>query len=384
MPKNHELDTLKTREQNVFQLKQVAWNRYTEAKNRCSELHNTMQEAWRERCLLREEMNREYDNITDSNTHYHNVWDEYSRIRDRNNSRIESLRNEADYEHQAMIRCFNQASFEYSSGNKSMAPVHSREGHQHKECRDNLNREISYLAQEVKSAKQDAIYKAPKTNSALFKKAKEAFLYAKSKHESIQSEFKQQKSERDRFKAEFDALQKEHTCLKEEFKTKLEKIKIDHQRERDKTLDKANMHWSERSDAKIVKKADGTTQVYHGGLGKGDGLGHGHTTLDQFGKKTYDRGAFEEHGHQNYTDDGKGFTMYNRRVRTSIEIGGLGKENYIDVRTGVGHTTQWYKDGYRVSWDTKDGGQTEKAHWTNQNLPYGHPDRHKRPDDTDV
>ena len=63
-----------------------------------------------------------------------------------------------------------------------------------------------------------------------------------------------------------------------------------------------NIRWPERSNTKIVKKADGTTQVYHGGLGKGDGLGHGHTVLDQFGKKTYDRGVFAKHGHQNYTD----------------------------------------------------------------------------------
>ena len=76
--------------------------------------------------------------------------------------------------------------------------------------------------------------------------------------------------------------------------------------------------------------------------------------------------------------------MYDRRARTGTEIGGSGKENYIDVRTGVGHTTQWYKDGYRVSWDTEDGGRTEKTHWTNQNLPYGHPDRHKCPDDADI
>ena len=34
-------------------------------------------------------------------------------------------------------------------------------------------------------------------------------------------------------------------------------------------------------------------------------MGHGHTTLDQFGRKTYDRGAFEEHGGQNFTEDGK-------------------------------------------------------------------------------
>ena len=43
--------------------------------------------------------------------------------------------------------------------------------------------------------------------------------------------------------------------------------------------------------------------MYHGGLGKGDGAGHGHTALDQFDNKTYERDAFAEHGSQNFTDN---------------------------------------------------------------------------------
>lgn len=55
-------------------------------------------------------MNREYESMQHSSDNYREVWGEYSRIRDANNSRIESLRYEADSEHQMMKDCFEQAS----------------------------------------------------------------------------------------------------------------------------------------------------------------------------------------------------------------------------------------------------------------------------------
>jgi len=115
--------------------------------------------------------------------------------------------------------------------------------------------------------------------------------------------FDRLKTERDQYKAKFDSIQAEYLRLKEEFQEKLAQVKQDNQQERDKILDKAGVSWSNREDAKIVKKADGTTQIYYGGLLSGDGLGHGHAALDQFDDKTYDRGAFEKHGSQNYINN---------------------------------------------------------------------------------
>ena len=43
----------------------------------------------------------------------------------------------------------------------------------------------------------------------------------------------------------------------------------------------------------------------------------------------------------------------------------------------IEHQTQVYPDNYRASRD----GQGD-WHWTNQNLPKGHPDRHEPPEDT--
>lgn len=384
MPRNFVLDSLKEREQEAFRHKQSAWEAYSDAKSCANAAHDIMQSAWEERCSAREEMNREFETMQRASENYREVWDEYGRIRDANNARIESLRYEADSEHQMMKDCFERASAAYEYGDKSEAPIYAAEGHEHKDRRDEFNEEVGVLIQEIRDAKANAEWRAPKTDSSAFHRAKDIFNDAKARHESAKSDFMRLKAERDRRKTEFDFAKEEHARLKEEFQAKLAEVKAANQRERERTLDKAGVRQSERKNAKIVKKADGTTQIYHGGLGSGDGLGHGHTALDQFGNKTYDRGAFEEHGKQNYTDGGKGFTIYDRRARTNTEIGGSGKENYIDVRTGIGHTTQWYKDKYRISWDTTDGGQTEKAHWTNMNVPKKHPDRHKEPDDANL
>lgn len=304
--RNQDLDALKTREQEAFSLKQNAWKKYDETKTRCSELHDAMQSAWNERVSARDVMNREHEAMQNDNNNYRAVWDEYGRIRDYNNAKIEGLRSEADYEHREMIRCFDQASSCYQYGDKSEAPYWSEQGHSHKNLRDQLNCQISELCREVKAAKQNAEMRANKTNSSAFHRAKEAFDDAKNKHEAFQAGFKRLKAERDQFKLEFHRAEAEHRKLKEQFQRKLDEIKTNNKREREETLDKAGVSLFERSDAKIVKKSDGTIQVYHGGIGSGDGYGHGHTALDQFGNKTYDRKAFTEHGKQNYVDNEDG------------------------------------------------------------------------------
>lgn len=78
-----------------------------------------------------------------------------------------------------MCSCFDQASSAYEYGDKSMAPIYSQEGHEHKDRRDELNAEISELAREVKEARQDAECRAPKTDSLAFHSAQDAFNRAK-------------------------------------------------------------------------------------------------------------------------------------------------------------------------------------------------------------
>ena len=373
MSRNGELDSLKAKEQEAFRQKQAAYQRYEEAKKLTNSAYINMQSAWNDRCSAREVMNSEYEAMQASNSNYREVWAEYSRIRDDNNARIQRLRSDSDYEHRMMQDCFERASFAYTSGDKAEASSLSAEGRSHKERRDSINAEVSSLSYEIRSAKMSAESRAPKTDGSAFRSAKSAFNEAKSCHESAQAEFNRLKAERDRLKAEFDAAQKRFLQYKEEFQKKLAEVKAKNQQERDRILDKAGITGAERADAKIVKKADGTIQVYHGGFGPGDGFGHGHTAIDQSGVITYDRDAFESHGAQNYTD----YELHNGTYQGTfmghpavVKISDLGNSDQMQifyggkgVPDGPGHNHVnhvngklqfWREDGVVIYQDDKN------------------------------
>ena len=234
MLRNPELDSIKQKEQAVFRRKQIAFQKYKDAKERAGIAYDAMRSAWNERSSTREAMNREYEIMQQASLNYQAVWEDFRHIRDANNSRIKWLRDEADREHEMMKSCFDRASAAYECGDKSEAPIYASEGHEHKERRDELNTEIGDLIREIIDAKQDAEWRAPKTDSSAFREAKDAFEQAKSRHESAQAEFKRLKAERDRLKDAFESLHEEHVRLKEEFQKKLEEVKSANKREREK------------------------------------------------------------------------------------------------------------------------------------------------------
>lgn len=353
MSRNGELDSLKAKEQEAFRQKQAAYQRYEEVKKLTDSAYINMQSAWNDRCSAREVMNSEYEAMQASSSNYREIWAEYSRIRDDNNARIQRLRSDSDCEHRMMQDCFERASFAYTSGDKAEASSLSAEGRNHKERRDSINAEVSSLSYEIRSAKMSAESRAPKTDGSAFRSAKSAFNEAKSCHESAQAEFNRLKVERDRLKAEFDTAQKRFLQYKEEFRKRLAEVKAKNQQERDRILDKAGITGAERADAKIVKKADGTIQVYHGGFGPGDGFGHGHTAIDQSGVITYDRDAFESHGVQKHAEHQEE------------------KKKCVSSRQRVSRNYTENDDG---SWNFEWGGKMAK----------GYPNR-KRPDEfTDI
>ena len=222
MSRRVELESLKAKEQEAFRRKQDAYKEYSKAKSQANEAYKAMQSAWERRCETREIMNHEYDILQAERECYHSVWNEYNRIREANGSLIESLRKEADREHEEMKTCFDLASEAYTHGDKVEAPIHAAKGHEHKNRRNEYNSRISILIQEIRTAKANACQLAPQTDSSDFHKAKERFEDAKAKHESAQDTFNYYKAKRDSFKLIFDSAQTEHANLKEMFFTTLE------------------------------------------------------------------------------------------------------------------------------------------------------------------
>ncbi len=310
MSRNPELDRLKAEQQSLFEQKQAAFQRFKDLQEQTNIAHDVMQSAWDERVRAREHMNREFEARQSAYSHRDSVWEEYGRIRDYNNSRIDSLRYEADAEHRAMQDCFERASDAYQYGDKSEAPYYSQEGHMHKDRRDELNAEISELAREMKQAKANAEASAPRISSYAFDTAKSAFESAKARHESAQTEFKRLKAMRDSAKAEFDHLQAQFKQAQAAFNRKLEEVKSERSAAKQRAVDKVNMALVHEKggafylgsifgrDAKIKPRNDGSgkTDVFFGGLNAaGDGMGHGHAIIDRDGSVTYLRDAWQDH-----------------------------------------------------------------------------------------
>lgn len=366
MPRSVELDNLFACKQEAFARKQVAFQKYVDARNRANEAHDRMQSAWDQRVAAREEMNREFESMQQSKDSRDAIWADFNRLCQENSSRINQIRQEADIEHEMMKNCFDSASAAYSYGNKADAPIYASEGHMHKDRRDDLNAEVGRLIQEINNAKANAKWQTSSSHGNSFQSAKSNFNNAKMLHESAETEFKNAKAERDAYKAEFDSAQAEFERLKDECQRKLNEIKANNQKERDRILDKAGVSYLNRQDAKIVKKADGTTQVYHGGLGSGDGLFHGHVALDQSGNKTYSRDAFEKHGSQNYTDsalqNGTYDGVFNGQP-ARIKVSDAGNSNQTQIfyggkgaPDGPGHNHINYVNGKLQFW--RERGET--------------------------
>lgn len=298
MTRNSELTRLKRLEQEAFRKKQETYRKFSDLRSQTNDAYNEMQQLWVACCSAREEMQSEYDSMKSCSENYQAIWSQYSSVKELNNSRIQQLRYDADSEHQSMISAFEQASYEYQYGDKSMASVYSEQGRSHRNRRDELNQEVQCLIQEIRAAKEYAELHASKTDSSAFHRAKELYMQAKEEHHEALLRFKKLKEERNRLKADFDAAQSVFLERREAYSNCLKQEEI----RREGILDKAGIGAFERDNAKIVEKSDGTVQIYHGGIGEGDGIGHGHTVIDPYGTKTYAREAFEEHGCHNYID----------------------------------------------------------------------------------
>lgn len=385
MVSNSELDRLKSDEEAVFNRKQEAYKRYQEAKNRTDAAYQEQQAAWDKVTYARNEMNQAYEELQYVRRDNDNIWNEYKRIRDSNNSQIDYLKAQADSLYNNMSDAFERASDAYNYGDKADAKNYSNEGKYYQAQLQSINAQIRQLGQEVKNARVHAESYGIRSDSSRFKHAKEDFENAKSLHKAAELKFKSAKNERDRLHSEFKALNDEHNYKKTAFRSALDKRKSEQASRRhdnENLMIRAGIPVIYQNDCKVVKEADGTINFYFGGLMEKDGLWHGHISMDSSGHITYKRMPREEHGKQNYTDNGDGVTIYDRRLRSQHKVLGINGE--FNVRNEYGHNTHYYADGFRESRDTFDGIHEENKHWTNQNVPKGKKNkfkRHDKPDD---
>lgn len=362
-----ELDRLRSARESARQRQQAAWE--------------AQQAAWERRSSARAAMNRAYESKQAAYADQQAAWEAYVSVKQANGPRIDSLNAQQEQSYQSMKSAFESASLAHDMHDGASARMYADQGHAYKAESQTCAAERRQLVAEIRVARErlNAVKPAFQAAKGEFARARQTFQSAKAEHERAQDAFK-------RAKAELDS------CTKA-FQTRLDELKsASRKRSEDKKsiAAKAGVPLQYQDNVWISTDSNGNTNIYFGGVGKPDGPGHGHYVMDPGGNVTYRRDPSEPHGAQNFTDK-PGGTLYNRRARRDTPPLGVRNRDNDNTKDRSGtfydrnrqidlHVTQYYEDNYRVSWDT-DGESDRGYHWTDQNLPSGHPENHIPPED---
>ena len=287
-------DEAYSRKQQAYREQQTAWQNYQSIRDATSRAFETMQSA-------RAEMEQSWTQLQSVRERNDCSWSEYKQTLSRNNAQIDRLKDAADRAHCNMREAFDSASRAYDSHDGAAAKSYAKDGHSYQAERDRLNAEVRALIEENKTARFSA--------------------------GAYDSEVQQAKDDLDAFKA------KQH------------EDKRIHQQDKETLAAKAGIPRQYWKDLVIRKGKNGSINIYFGGLGSGDGTGHGHVSLNSSGAVTYTRMPFEPHGAQNFTDyidsqDYGGSSLGSGPIKEHNRNDGSGKTDwyYGECRFKGGHT----------------------------------------------
>lgn len=280
MAHDAELDRLKAAQDLAFQRKQDAYQ--------------AQQKAWERRSQTRDALSRAHDAKQRAYEVQSAAWDSYRRVRSSNGPRIDSLNTQQERAFASMKQAFVSASSAHERRNGAAARSYADEGHRCKAESQGYVNQRRQLVEEIRSARAQHDVTKPAFQQAkdAFSTAKRAYDSAKAEHEQAQGKFKQAKGE-------FDTAAKA-------FHARLEQVRAEgkkRNKNRRELAKKAGVPSQHLDKVWVSEKPDGTVNIYFGGVGKPDGPGHAHYTMDSKGKLTYKREPFDPHGSNNFVRD---------------------------------------------------------------------------------
>ena len=363
MAKDAELDRLKATQDRAFQRKQDAYQ--------------AQQRTWNKLSTVRDAMNRAHEAKQRAYADQNSSWQQYQSVRNANGPRINSLNDQQERAFQSMKSAFDSASAAHDRRDGAGAASYAADGHRYKAESQGYVAERRRLVADIRSAR--AQHEATKS---AFQRAKDDFNACRRTFDSAKAEHERASAEFRRTKAEFDS------CAKA-FRSRLERVEAEnskakskrdkHREDKKSIAAKAGVPHQYHNNVWVSTDSNGNTNIYFGGIGEPSGPGHGHYVMDRSGRVTYKRDPHNEHGAQNFVDDGRGATLYDRRARSSSVPAGA-EGTFARRDGGREHTTQYYGDKYRLSSDIVDNENVNR-HWTNQNVGKKHRNRHTPPDD---
>lgn len=355
MARDAELDRIKTAQDLAFQRKQDAYK--------------AQDHAWQRRSSARDALSRAHEEKQRTYAIQDASWQDYQRVRSSSGPRIDHLNAQQEAAFENMKRAFDNASSAHERRDGAGARSYADEGHRYKAESQGYVAERRRLVEEIRTAR------------AGHEVTKPAFQHAKDQFSELKRSFDQAKADHERAQAEFKRAKAEFDQAAQAFKKRLEVVRSESNRRKDdkrSIAERAGVPLQYRDNVWVSKDLSGSTNIYFGGVGEPNGPGHGHYAMDSYGTVTYKRDPFDPHGAQNFADEGRGSTMYDRSARSgSVPTAGSGEHRFRGEDVGTGHFTQAYADGYRLSRDT-DGTSESDVHWINQNVSKGKRNRAKR------
>lgn len=322
VPRDAELDRLKSERNQAFERKQNAYD--------------AMKLAWERRSSAREDMNRAFERNSeayskkkDAQNSQENaysiqnaVWAELDRLRSRYGPRLDALKNQHERAHRNMLDAFDRASNAYYARDGLSASMYATDGRAHKQERDNCTAERRQLMQEFQQAKDrlDAVRPGAERAKAAFQRARAEADRTQADFDRAKAIFEQEKADHKSKEAEFNRALTDFNRAKEAYDQRLASVREAAKKRREEKrsiAERAGVPAQYCDNVWISRKPDGTVHIYFGGIDKPDGDGHGHYVMEASGKVTYRRDPFDPHGGQNFTDQEDGWTPRQQGVTES-------------------------------------------------------------------
>ncbi|HEX4662370.1 MAG TPA: hypothetical protein VH144_02020 [Candidatus Saccharimonadales bacterium] len=272
-----ELERLKAAQDLAFNRQKAAWQ--------------AQDDAWKKRSHAREVMNRAYEARGPAYAAQEASRQCYQQVRSHNGPRIDQLNAQQENAFQAMGYAFDNASAAHARRDGLSARNYADEGRRLQTEAKSCTAQRRQLVEEIRTAR------------AQYESTKPAFQHAKAEFDRAKAEFNHAKADHEQKQAEFKRLKAEFESTKQAFRSRLEKVKAEGQRKRDdkrSIAQRAGVPSQHLDNVWVSRAADGTTNIYFGGVGKPNGPGHGHYAMDSSGNVTYRRDPFDPHGAQNF------------------------------------------------------------------------------------
>ena len=268
-------------------------SQYNEAKANCELKRIKLEDLYQQKNEIAQRLKKEKRFRSD-------FWDEYNAFKNEKNEEIQPITRRIQEEAISMKNCFANASVARKNNDTKFARQMCEEANRHKATRDKLKAQRESIVELIREKKRETLAKIEANDDSEFTEANSAYEEAAKDYAALKQKRNTLDAECTYYEKEFRSAETGYNRIKKKYNQAIYDLQQAESAERAVALANAEIDWSELPDAKVIVEQDGTTQIYHGGLGVGDGYGHGHTVLDPGGNIVYRREAFASHGAHNY------------------------------------------------------------------------------------